>query len=87
METPLPIASGLRVERSHKIPVRTFCGMTGPLRGSHAPIHSERAIVSGVSLHIPASGLLPIGWEARTLLATASSPAAGDEALERTLGQ
>ncbi len=71
METPLPSSSGLRTERSHKIPARMYCGTAGPLRGSCAPLRIERIVVSGVTSAIPASGLQPIGWEPRNLIPAA----------------
>jgi hypothetical protein len=84
METPLPGGSGLRIERSHKIPARTFCGTAGPLRGSSAPLRIERIVVSAVASAIPASGLLPIGWEPRNRLPVAC---AGSRTIGRLGGQ
>jgi hypothetical protein len=84
METPLPGGSGLRIERSHKIPARMFCGTAGPLRGASAPLRIERIVVSAVASAIPASGLQPVGWEPRNLLPVAR---AGLRTLGRIGGQ
>jgi hypothetical protein len=68
-----PSASGLCVERRHKVPARGFSGAVNPLPGSCTISFEESWMVPGCKLIFPRSGLAPAGWDPRSMR-TAASP-------------
>jgi hypothetical protein len=68
-----PKTSGLRVERNHRIPARTFLGGVEPLYGSLVPVTESRPALPDIGLQFPRSGLKTVGWEPRNILTAAGS--------------
>ena len=62
----LPAASGLRIERHHKIPAPGFAVIFhGPQRLSRTVEHWGDFVPPEVRLDLPASDLAPVGWDPR----------------------
>jgi len=72
-----PKTSGLRVERNHRIPVRTFFHAVEPLSGSAAHIEECHPAVPDLGLEVSRSGLRTVGWEPRNILAAAALGTSG----------
>ncbi len=65
-----PRASGLCVERRHRIPARGFCAAVAPLPGSLRSSFEARTAIPDCRLRIPRSRLTPAGWDPRSVQAT-----------------
>ncbi len=62
-----PAASGLRVERRYTVPAPDFLPLepSPALPGAAAPSGAAPVVPSGVTVGVPASDLVPLGWDPR----------------------